>query len=175
MDIHTPVGPLLVDLKVPLIDGEPDLQWLVCNPIALIYLLCQKSLKFSLLLLHSLLLVGDLYCGGLALYTDEATHGNQMRFDMSNELQCIYWCVPQLPSWFRRRKRGWFLYGFLRTDIQHKVIGGLPGLMRITLRHFYNPAGFNFAVGMSIPMGPGGNSVSIKLPFKCFVQYENAF
>ena len=29
LDIHTPVGPLFVDLKIAMIDGEPDLMWLV--------------------------------------------------------------------------------------------------------------------------------------------------
>ena len=100
--------------------------------------------------MRRLLLVDDFYCGGLALYTDETTPGNNMRLDGTNELECIYWCVPQLPAWFRQGRRGWFRYGFLRTEVLYNVQGGLAGLMRITLRHFYNPAGLNFSVGMPI-------------------------
>ena len=39
VDRHTPFGPLLVELRVPSIDGLPDLQWLVCNPFALLHIL----------------------------------------------------------------------------------------------------------------------------------------
>ena len=39
VDRYTPYGPLLVELRVPRINGLPDLQWLVCNPFALLHIL----------------------------------------------------------------------------------------------------------------------------------------
>ena len=174
VDRHTPLGPLLVELRVPLIDGRPDLQWLVCNPFALLYILTTRSPQFRRLLLHSLVSSGDSYCGTLALYSDETTPGNQMRHDSSNTLQCVYWCMPQLPSWFRARRLGWLQYGFLRTEVQHAVQGGLSGLLRIALKHFYNPSGFNFAVGVLVPLMSGGGAALIKLNFMCFMQDEKA-
>ena len=171
---HTPFGPLLVELRVPLIDGKPDLQWLVCNPFALLHILVTQSPKFCSLLLRSLMSSGDSYCGGLALYSDETTHGNQKRHDSSNDVQCVYWCVPQLPYWFRSRKFGWFRYVFLRKDVQNLVRGGLSGLLRIVLKHFYNPSWFNFADGMRVRLMSGGGATLIKLNFMCFIQDEKA-
>jgi hypothetical protein len=175
LDVHTPVGPLLAHLNLEMENGEPDVQWLVCNPFALLHHLCEKSLRFALLLVHSLMLAGDFYCGSVVLYCDETTHGNVQRPDMSNELQCIYWCIPELPSWFRARNEEWFRFGYLRTQTQKNIKGGLASLMRTIMRYFYNPDHFNFAVGMPIRLGSGGSTVNIKLPFRCFVQDEKVF
>ena len=174
VDRHTPRGPLLVELRVPRINGLPDLQWLVCNPFALLHILVTESPSFRSLLLHSLVSSGDSYRGALALYSDETTPGNQLRPDKSTELQCVYWCIPQLPDWFRVRELGWFHYGFLRTDIQDIVQGGMSGLLRIVLKHFYNPSGFNFEVGVLVSLMSGGGTVLIKLDFMGFMQDEKA-
>ena len=174
VDRYTPYGPLLVELRVPLIDGLPDLQWLVCNPFALLHIFVTESPSFRSLLLHSLVSSGDSYRGGLTLYCDETTPGNQKRHDLDNELQCVYWCIPQLPDWFRARKLGWFYYGFLRTGLQHTVQGDLSGLLRTALKHFYNPSGFNFEVGMLVSLMPGGGTALIKLDFMGFMQDEKA-
>ena len=107
------------------------------------------------------------------MYCDETTPGNDLRPDQSNELQCVYWCIPQLPDWFRTRKLGWFYYGFLRTGLQHTVQGGMSGLLRIVLKHFYNPSGFNFEVGVLVPLMSGGTGF-IKLDFMGFMQDEKA-
>ena len=48
VDRWTPYGPLLVELRVPRIDGLPDLQWLVCNPFALLHILTTQSPNFCL-------------------------------------------------------------------------------------------------------------------------------
>ena len=106
VDIHTPVGPLLLELSLPMVSG--CYTWTVCNPFALLYILCSESLKFGCLLRQHLRQESGCYNGSLCIYSDEATHGNQLRHDTVNTLQCIYWCVTSLPSWFRRRKRDGF-------------------------------------------------------------------
>ena len=45
VDIHTPVGPLLLELSLPMVSG--CYTWTVCNPFALLYILCSESLKFG--------------------------------------------------------------------------------------------------------------------------------
>ena len=173
VDIHTPLGPLLLDISLPLDDGSVH-SWTVCNPFALLHILCRISLQFVHLLTACLRNAGKLFQGSLALYSDETTHGNVQRHDSVNEMQCIYWGVPQLPSWFRQRKYGWFYFGFLRVDTQKQVRGGLSAVMRHTLRLFYNPDWFSFAQGIQVPVGTTGHAIVIQLKFMCFVQDEKA-
>ena len=50
----------------------------------------------------------------------------------------------------------------------------MSGLLRIVLKHFYNPSGFNFEVGVLVSLMSGGGTVLIKLDFGGFMQDEKA-
>jgi hypothetical protein len=173
LDINTPCGKLLVRVPLPMLDG-PDYMWLVCNPFAFLYLRCQRSVGFARFLFRHLKESENKLKGSIALYSDESAHGNQLRHDSVNELQCIYWAVCQLPSWFRVRKHGWFYFGFLHTTVQHNVRGDLSGLMKLTMNRFYQQGGFNFQVGFFLPIGDTGSRQLVQLDFECMVQDEKA-
>ena len=173
VDINTPMGPLLCDISLPLHGADPY-KWTICNPFALLYTLCSSSIAFATLLVSVLKTQGERLAGHICLYSDESTHGNQQRHDSVNTLQCIYWCIPELPSWFRRRAQGWFYYGFLRLDTQKQIAGGLSAVLRHVLTHFYQPENFNFLKGVRLPRGPNGKLFNVVLDFKCFVQDEKA-
>ena len=66
------------------------------------------------------------------------------------------------PHWYRRRLRGWWMFGCLRTDIQHELISDLSGLMKEVLYVFFSPTSFNLAVGMRLPLSDGFFNISIK-------------
>ena len=173
LDISTPFGKLLVTLRLPMIDGS-NYNWLVCNPFAFLHLRCQRSEGFARLLFDSLKTINDQVHGTIALYSDESCHGNQLRHDSVNELQCIYWTICQLPAWYRMRKHGWFYAGFLRTDIQEKVQGGLSGVWKHVFNYFYSETMFNFATGMFLQAGSAGKRLFAIFLFACFVQDEKA-
>ena len=48
VDIHTPVGPLLLELSLPMVSG--CYTWTVCNPFALLYIFFLITLLFARLL-----------------------------------------------------------------------------------------------------------------------------
>jgi hypothetical protein len=175
LQINTPCGKLLTEVALPMKEG-PDYMWLVCNPFAFLWLRCHRSAKFASFL-FSRLRQGEIdnhLNGSIALYSDESVHGNQKRHDSANELQCIYWSICQLPSWFRMRKHGWFYFGFLHTSVQHEVRGDLSGLMKHTLRFFYQETHLNFATGIFLPMGIAESVKFVQFVFECFVQDEKA-
>ena len=98
----------------------------------------------------------------LALYRDETTPGNQKHLDNSRQLQAIYFTLLIFPHWYRRRPHGWWMFGCLRTDIQHELISDLSGLMKEVLYVFFSPTSFNLAVGMRLPLSDGSFNISIK-------------
>ena len=87
LDIHTPCGPLLDDIPVPCEDGTNYI-WTICNPFALLFIMASHFIKFAGFLRQSLRAMGDHLLGSIVLYSDETTHGNVLRHDSANELQC---------------------------------------------------------------------------------------
>ena len=150
-----------------------DYLWTVCNPFAILYIFCESAKKIADLLCRSLESNGNGLHGSIVLYTDETTHGNVKRHDLENELQGVYWTIPQLPSWFRKRATGWLYFGCLKTVTQKGLRGGLSGLATQIIRRFYSPNGFNFAVGARLPK-PDGGLMCVRLRLEGFLQDEKA-
>ena len=142
VNIHTPHGQLLRTVKLTLDDGS-EFTWVVCNPFALVHLLCEEQPEYVRLLMDCLPCQDGCRHSSLVIYIDETTPGNSNRHDTVNEVQCIYWLISQLPAWFRQRTKGWFYFGFLRTDVQHAIKGGLSALTKTVMRLFFHPLGFH--------------------------------
>jgi len=167
LDIHTPYGPLLTDVQVPCITGKP-FPWKVANPHALLYCMCDKSRSFSNLLeeTHK---TGE---GGIVLYTDECTPGNQFRPDKSRETLCVYWTLKAFPHWYRTRVHGWMSFGFMKSSTLANVLGGMAALMVIILQAFFCNT-LNFIDGIRLP-GAQGVLFVFRAILLCLVQDEKA-
>jgi len=133
VDISTDYGKVIVDVDV----GTSS--WSYINPFALVWLLCSRSQGFARFLRQCYDSSEDCV-RRLALYTDEATPGNQQRPDNSRQTQCIYWCMLFLPHWFRRRRLGWLVFGVMRTQTQKKMEAQLSGLFKLIVQVFSLPS-----------------------------------
>ncbi len=108
--IRTPFGKLIQEFDLPLKNGGTH-KLLYADPAALFYLLCSRSTAFARLLAKT----QSAGPAGHVLYGDETTPGNILRPDHSREALCLYHTLRELPAWFRNRRNGWFVFGFIRT------------------------------------------------------------
>ena len=168
----TPYGLLFIDLPLKVGDGGPDFMWPICNPFALLYLLCERTPRFARFLqsLEDRSKVDakwDIY-----FYTDEETPGNQKRHDSSRKTQCHYWGIKQFPHWFRRRTESWLVLGYMPCDIEETVSGGLSGVLKHALEFFFSAKGFNLFVGCRLPVD--NSTFTLRAGFSFFIQDFNA-
>ena len=153
LDITTPYGKLVETMHLDSVEEGPATQVPLhyANPFALVWHLCILIPRFA----HFLNRCYEQAAKKLrktALYTDEATPGNQLRPDNSRQVQNIYWTFLFFPHWFRRRKHGWWPVAIMKTVHQHRVLGDLSCVVKHVLRLFFSPDGFNLSVGMRIPL-----------------------
>jgi len=173
LDQNTPYGPLIEVIDLPLEGGECH-KWSICNPFALLFVLCGLCCKFAKFLQE----IAD-YSSGVAsmkliYYTDEETPGNQLRPDNSRKTQCHYWTFKEFPAWFRTRCEAWMVLGYLNCDIEAEVKGCLSGVLRKTLTRFLARGSFNFIDGCLLPDGSGSH-FHLRATFGFFLQDFNAF
>ena len=151
VNIATPYGNLLMESEIPMAEGEGHGPTTVTlhhvNPFALLYTLCDKYARFGLFLRECYERQNN-QLRKVALYSDETVPGNQLRPDNSRQVQCIYFTLMFLPSWHRRLNHGWLPFGYMRTEKQHELEGGLSSLMRVTLRPFFCRGDFGLHKGM---------------------------
>ena len=165
------MGKLLQTMELPLEDGKVH-AWTYADPTTLLYIMCSRSRNFADLMASSC----SEGSAGCVLYSDETTPGNQLRPDSARESLCIYHTLRELPQWFRNRLHGWFVMGFLKTNVLHTVRGGLSTLMvrvvqiLFTFRH----KDYSFGVGVRLPRGPGGPLFTFRAFLLCFMQDERA-
>ena len=131
VDVHTPYGKTIVVVKLAC-ENEPDLEWPIINPMALLYQMCVENNALGDMLKN----LNTDTCR-IALYSDETTPGNAQHPDVPKESQCFYWTIVELPSWYRSRQSGWWYFSVMKTSDQDLVNGGLSGIMRIVIRCFF--------------------------------------
>ena len=163
LNISTPYGNLLQTRRIPAPQHPGgQIEWLYVNPFALLFHLCKVNSKFYSFLRERYETTPPLL-HKLATYSDETAIGNHQHWDRAKEVQCYYWTLPMLPSWFRRRKHGWFPFSLMHIAREGQVAGGVACVMKHVLTVFFGPPGqFNFAQGMMIP-GPGAEEMLIKI------------
>ena len=167
LDIKTPLGPLISQLQVPLESGK-SFSWHCANPAPLLYTLCDRSPNFAQLLQDS----HHAGPGGVVLYTDDCTPGNQFRPDSARTTLCVYWTLRDLPAWFRSRMHGWNSFGFMKAAKVHQVLGGLSALMVLVLQQFFSGL-LNLLQGVRLP-GLGKTLFLFRASLCCLVQDEKA-
>ena len=150
-NISTPYGNLLVRLELELVEGG-TWKWPICNPMALLYHMCEENLAFARLLQRSQRGSGVFR---VCLYADEETPGNNQHPDVPKESQCFYWTFHELPDWFRASKAGWWYLGVMKTSAQDQTKGGQSGITAAILKQFWAEVGHNMRNGVRIPLGNG--------------------
>ena len=165
INVSTPYGTVLRNLDLPLVDGGV-FNWRIASPGAFLYHLCLQSSLFAKFLSYHL----DGITSHLALYSDETTAGNVMRWDSSRKVQTFYYTFFELPDWFRSRACGWFVLGFLRYNMQCRIRGGLPCIWKIILEMLFCDL-WNLSTGLLLPLGHATNFV-IQTVMGCFIQDE---
>ena len=169
--IITPFGALLQSMVLKCVDGA-EFVWTYVHPFALLHILCSKFKAFATFLTGCTRHAPEF--SFLALYSDETVLGNPMRPDTDNQVQCFYWTLLQLPAWFRCKKHGWFLLATISTSIQEKLDGGLTYVFQRLLKDvFFQPASFNFSIGVPLPDGRGGSCLH-RVEMGPFIQDEKA-
>ena len=72
---------------------------------------------------------------------------------------------------YRTRKAGWFFCAFVKTEDQKHILGGLSGILRCLLEHFFSKSGHSFARGILVPDELGGRFL-LSARVGCMVQDE---
>ena len=160
LKIATPYGNLLK--AVPL---HENLVWFIACPFALLWELCRRNNQFAIFIIRYV----PSKVGKLVLYTDGATPGNGVVAWREREITVFYWCIADLPAWYRKRKKGgWLTLGYLRSSLIKELDGGLSYVCRHVLYTFFGEK-FNF---MTTGMFLIDSNVDFRLQLRlhCFLQ-----
>ena len=162
LKIDTPYGSVIETVSLDVYEGDA-IAWPVINPMALLYVFCEENPDFGSLLQQS-----GKKLFHISLYSDETCPGNTLHPDTTKMLQCVYWTIQELPSWYRNRKSGWWHFSVLRTCVQEDVRGGLSGIMKQVLRKFFPEQGHSFKIGMQLRTNTG--KFFFKAKMGCLIQ-----
>eukprot|EP00959_Pyramimonas_sp_CCMP1952_P472461 9500070-Pyramimonas_sp.AAC.2 len=91
----------------------------------------------------------------VVIWSDETTSGNQLRSDMKRNFLSTYWCIAELPEFFRNSDHGWWPIGVLSHDAVKSVKAEESGIIRHVLRFFFL-GHQNFERGIRLRMGSVG-------------------
>lgn len=169
LDLHTPVGPLIVQVPLTLPGTKwrktQIIKWSVANPLALLYVACTSSSQFSKFL--KLWLVDSK--NSLLLYSDEVIPGNVLRPDGRRKAQCIYASFRGLPYWFRSRNCAWLPIGVLKSWKVKAIPGGMSMLSKKVFNICYGEL-FSFRLGVRLPLGSSGETWCLRCDFCGWIQ-----
>ena len=143
----TPYGKLFRSIDLPIYDPDQrhadELHFV--HPMALLHFLCDCNAS-----LFGIVKAAADRCDGrlrIVLYIDEINPGNPLAPDPNQMLQAVYWCIPELPFWFLRRKDSWWIFCLVRTKTVKRLDGEITELLKLILHTFYShhPADDSFA------------------------------
>eukprot|EP00973_Karenia_brevis_P054542 7579362-Karenia_brevis.AAC.1 len=126
----TPYGPITTSIELDL-EGQPY-TWHVCNPFALIFALCKLNHQFCAMV-HKAATQTTPNSLRFGFYADELTPGNNLRPDSGRKMQCLYFCLIDLPDHYRWRQHGWWLFGCLQSKTVNKLQNGMTELFRLAM------------------------------------------
>ena len=160
---NTPYGKLVQTLDLGIADGQIPF----INPFALLFWVSCACVEFGDLLRQS---VTDR--ARIVFYCDETKAGNVLRPDEGRSLQCIYWTLMDIPSWFRVRKFGWFTFSVTRSKLVNKLQGRISFVWRKVLGVFFGDM-WNFeSVGVRCVSSTG--RFILRATFGCILGDEKA-
>ena len=166
----TPYGVVCRYGQAPGRNGTLDIYF--CSPFALLSLATTRSQMFFNLLKY----LTDSTPGAMldiAFYLDKAVPGNQNRPDVGRSMQCVYWTIVQLPSWFLSRRNGWIPFCYVAVKDQKDFELSDSVLVRFLIRSFgVSSDRLSFTNGFSL-QGPNGDTLIVKVNrFVCIADGE---
>ena len=66
--------------------------------------------------------------GRVCFYMDETRPGNALRPDMGRAVNSLYWCIADLPDWFRAKHSAWFVIAHVPAKVMITIKGGASAL-----------------------------------------------
>ena len=160
-----PYGPMLCETELPITTKEKDAKlpsMYFIDPFALLFRVCAINAVFFGMLKAAAGAAGTKALK-LILYVDGINPGNPLAPDPQKLLQAVYWCFSDLPSWFLRRKEGWFVFSLVREKWIKLLPGELAAMTTIILKIFFRACGESFHKGITISCG--GESIVIYATF----------
>ena len=141
-----------------------------CCPFAWLHVLaseCPRFFEFLAPLLANRI-------GKVCVYMDETRPGNALRPDMGRAVNSLYWCIANLPDWFRAKHNAWFVIAHVPAKIMAAIKGSSSALLLKILEIFWSPSEWNFerlgvsVAGMHIRLQYGFIMVDEKAEKECF-------
>ena len=168
-EAQTPYGSVVQHLSLPLKD-EPDFEWPILHPAALLHQLSRLSRSYADALLE---LIGSTTNElRIIVYIDEINPGNPLRPDAGRTTQCLYWTFADFPPAVLAQEEAWLLFGCLQAKIAKKLPAGVSYLAKRMLHVFFKGR-FNLATGTTIATRDGG-LVLCRCSFGGFLADEKA-
>ena len=161
--MQTPYGTLIQEMEVPC-DGE-KLMLQYISPFALLHYASGLSADFFKIMCSTIPEDG----GRIALYADEVSPSDGLKFEQNRQYNCIYWTFLDWPSWFiSRMDIGWLPFGYLPCSVVKEGLTTWAKVMRSILRVFFDPEGWHFE-NVGCRLCHDGVSRLIRARFGCFI------
>ena len=139
--VVTPYGPIHQEITVA--DGYVmEIQ----HPMAMMYLACKESRRFSDLMLWAFEQKQPTAAApwGIVLYSDEINPGNQLAYQHSRKAWGFYWTFEEFGP-FTSDEDIWFEVAVVRTSECHRLPGGVCRLVKnLLLKAFFDKDGHHF-------------------------------
>ena len=140
MEEYTPYGEMRKEFEVPRHTGG-NLTIEYCCPFAWLH---------TVLSLHEKLYNMLMQCatggrGKLCFYADETKPGNVLRPELARSFTCVYWCIANLPDWFRAKLCAWNVICIIPSVVMKQIKGGLSMVYDRVPDIFWSEEGWNFS------------------------------
>jgi hypothetical protein len=143
----TPYGHILQKMHI----GHKQLrEWEFVHPFAYLSQLTKCSAAFASLMRDAILTFSTL---SVIIYVDEIHPGNPLHADVTRKLECIYWTFAEFPQHILQRAECWLIFGVIRSNIVHDMLGDISGLMRKVLNVFWPSNGASLLTGIVVSIG----------------------
>ena len=160
-NVVTPYGPIIKTTELDaVVAGQSVTLEYIC-PRAWLYTILQIDHVRAFLNKHIPNRVGS-----IAWYNDEVKPGNNMRPDVARTYLNVYYCIVQLPDWFRVGLLGWWDMCCVSLKDLHTVKGGLAAVTNRLLEIFDFP--------MRVTVRTTGAEETWELNWECMCADEKA-
>ena len=141
---NTEYGPLLIPLKVELLDGRMQ-DFNIINPFAQLHIASKRCPGFAKLLAASLATHPSTYetPWRFILYSDEVVPGNQLSFHNLRKCWAIYWSFVEFVPEVLCHEDAWFCMAAERSDRVKKLVGGMAQIFKVILEFLFAVGGHN--------------------------------
>ena len=166
LNSETPYGPLLQRLQLQSTTPGQTITVEYIHPSALIWHCAVQSSAFLNFLMGHMP-DGQ---GGICWYADDVRPGNQLHPQRARLFYCVYFCIIELPHFFRTSSCGWMDAMCIPVSEAASIRGGLAALTAAIF------LALSFPLVIDIPYTLAGvaRTFHLELSFKCFCADEKA-